>query len=105
MALEPHVFLSFFGSVVCKWHVINVTLITLKMPTKKTRLIGYVPIVLMKLFELYMFQLDININCKHLGDILLLSRVTYVTFVAKMQKAYKNKPCSTTLNVLERFRF
>ena len=86
MALEPHVFLSFLGSVVCKWHVINVSLITLKIPTKKTRLIGYVPIVLMKLFELYMFQLDININCKHLGDVLLHStRVTYVTFFAKMQ--------------------
>ena len=68
MALERHVFLSFLGSVVCEWYVINVTLITLKIPTNKTRLIGYVPIVfiLMKLFELYMFQLDININCKHL---------------------------------------
>ena len=32
-----------------------------------------------------MFQLDIKINCKHLGDVLLLSRVTYITFVAKLQ--------------------
>ena len=84
-------FLSFLGSVVCKWHVINVTIITLKIPTKKTRLIGYVPIVIMKLFELYMFQLDININCKHLGDVLLLSSVTCVTFVAKMHIKLKRR--------------
>ena len=65
-ALETLVFLSFLWSVVCKRPVINVTLITLKIPTKKTRPIGYFPIVLMKLFEIYTFQLDININCKHL---------------------------------------
>ena len=64
----------------CKRPVINVTLITLKIPTKKTRPIGYFPILLMTLFELYTFQLDININRKHLWCELLLSRVTYVTF-------------------------
>ena len=85
MALETHVFLSFLWPVVCKRPVINVTLITLKIPTKKTRPIGYFPIVLMKLFELYTFQLDININCKHLWYVLLLSRVTYVTFFMKLQ--------------------
>ena len=79
-ALESHVFLSCLLTVVCKWHVINVTQITMKIPTKRTRLKGYVPIVEMKLFKGYMFQLDININCKHLWDVLLLSRVTYVTF-------------------------
>ena len=34
-ALETHVFLSFLWSVVCKWLVINDTLITLKIPTKR----------------------------------------------------------------------
>ena len=34
-ALETHVFLSFLWSVVCKWHVIKVILITLKIPTKR----------------------------------------------------------------------
>ena len=81
VALETHVFLSFLWSVVCKRPVINVTLITLKIPTKKTRPTGYIPIVLMKLFELYTFKLDININCKQLWYVLLLSRVTYVTFL------------------------
>ena len=61
-----YVFSKFLWSVVCKRPVINVTLITLKIPTKKTRKIGYFPIVLMKLFERYTFQLDLNINCKHL---------------------------------------
>ena len=65
-ALETHVLLSFLWSVVSKRPVIIVTLITLKIPTKKTRPIGYFKKVLMKLFELYTFQLDININCKHL---------------------------------------
>ena len=62
-ALEIYVFLSFLWSVVCKRPVINVTLITLKIQTKKTRPIGYFPKVLMKLFELSTLQLDININC------------------------------------------
>ena len=78
-------FLSFLWSVVCKRPVINVTLITLKIPTKQTSPIGYFSIVLMKLFELYTFQLDININYKHLWYVLLLSRVTYVTFFMKLQ--------------------
>ena len=78
-ALETHVFLSCLWSVVCKRPVINVILIISKY-LQKTRPIGYFPIVLMKLFELYTFQLDININCKHLRYVLLLSRVTYVTF-------------------------
>ena len=65
-ALETHVFLSFLWSVICKRPVFNVTLVTLKLPTKKTRPIGYFPIVLMKLFELYTCQLDININYKYL---------------------------------------
>ena len=60
-ALETHDFLSFLWPVVCKWPVISVILIKLKIPIKKTRPIGYFPIVLMKLFELYMFQLDIYI--------------------------------------------
>ena len=46
-ALETHIFRSFLWSVVCKRPVINVTLITLKYQQKNT------------------FQLDININYKH----------------------------------------
>ena len=34
----------------------------------------------MKLFELYMFKLVININCMHVRDVYLLVKVTYVTF-------------------------
>ena len=34
-ALETYVFLSSLRSVVCKWHVINATLITLNIPTKR----------------------------------------------------------------------
>ena len=63
--LETHVFLSFLWSVVCNGPVIDVTLITLKYQ-QKTRHVGYFPIVLMKLFELHTFQLDENINSKHL---------------------------------------
>ena len=80
MALETHDFLRFLWSVVCKWPVINVTLLTLKMATQNTRLMGYFPIVLMKLFELYMLELDLNPNLRHLWSVFLLVRVTYVTF-------------------------
>ena len=55
MALETHDLLKFLPSVVCKWPVINVTLLTLKIATQNTRLMGYLLIVLMQLFELYMF--------------------------------------------------
>ena len=55
-------------------------LMTLKKATQNTRLIGYFQIVLMKLFELYMCELDININYRHLWDVFLLVRVTFVTF-------------------------
>ena len=60
MALETHDLLRFRWSVVCKWPVINVTLLTLKIATQNTRLMGYFLIVVMKLFELYMFELDLN---------------------------------------------
>ena len=80
MALEAHVLLRCLRSVVCKWLVINVTLLTLKIATQNTRLMGYFPIVLMKLFELYMFELDLNTNLRHRWSVFLLVRVTYVTF-------------------------
>ena len=32
---NPSVFKSFLWSGICKWHAINVTLITLKIPTKR----------------------------------------------------------------------
>ena len=32
-----------------------------------------------------MFDLVININCRHLSDVLLLISVTYVTFYTKLQ--------------------
>ena len=66
MALETHDLLRFLRSVVCKWPVMNVTLLTLKIATHITRLMGYFPIVLMKLFELYMFGLHLNTNLRHL---------------------------------------
>ena len=81
MALETHDLLRFLQSVVCKWPVINVTLLTLNIATQNTRLMGYFLIVLMKLFELYMFKLDLNTKLRHLWSIFLLVRVTYGTFV------------------------
>ena len=84
MALETHDILRFLRSVVCKWLVINVTLLTLKIATQNTRLMEYFLIVLMKLFELYMFELDLNINLRHLWSVFLLVRVTYVTFLMKL---------------------
>ena len=80
MALETHDLLRFLWPVVCKWPVTNVTLLTLKIATQNTRLMGYFPIVLMKLFELYMFELDLNTNLRHVWSVFLLVRVTYVTF-------------------------
>ena len=41
---------------------------------------GIFPKVSMKLFELYMFELDLNTNLRHLWSVFLLVRVTYVTF-------------------------
>ena len=67
MALETHDLLRFLRSVVCKWPVINVTLLTLKIATHNTRLMGYFPIVIMKLFELYMFELELNANLRICG--------------------------------------
>ena len=84
MALETHDLLRFLRSVVCKWPVINVTLLTLKIAIQNTRLMGYFPIVLMKLFELYMFELDLNTNLRHLWSVFLLVRVTYITFFMKL---------------------
>ena len=84
MALETHDLLRFFQSVVCKCPVINVTILTLKIATQNTRLMGYFLIVLMKLFELYMFELDLNTNLRHMWSVFLLVRVTYVTFCMKL---------------------
>ena len=80
MALETHDLLRFLWSVVCKWPVINVTLLTLKIATQNTRLMGYFPILFKKLFELYMFELDLNTNLRHLWSVFLPVRVTYVPF-------------------------
>ena len=79
-ALESHDLLRFLLSVVCKWPIINVTLLTLNIATQNTRLMGYFLIVLMKLFELYMFELDLNTYLRHMWSLFLLVRVTYVTF-------------------------
>ena len=84
MALETHDLLRFLRSVACKWPVNNVTLLTLKIATQITRLMGYFPIVFMKLFELYMFELDLNTNLRHLWSVFLLVRVTYVTLFMKL---------------------
>ena len=84
MALETYDLLRFLRSVVCKWPVRNVTLLTLKIATQNTRRMGYFPIVLMKLFELYMFELYLKTNSRHLWCVFLLVRVTYVTFFVKL---------------------
>ena len=81
MVLETHDLLRFLRSVVCKWSLINVTLLTLNIATQNTRLMGYFLKVLMKLFELYMFELDLNTNLRHLWSVFLLVRVTYATFL------------------------
>ena len=47
-ALETHDLLNFLWSVVCKWPVINLTLLTLKIATQNRRLMGYFTIILMK---------------------------------------------------------
>ena len=62
--------------------LINVNLLALKIATQHTRLIGCFPIVLMKIFKLNMFNLDISINCRHLWGVYLI-RVTCVTFFYK----------------------
>ena len=46
-----------------------------------------------------MFNIVININCRHLRDVLQLVSVTYGTFYTKLQImtleiAYKNESCS-----------
>ena len=84
MALEIHDLLRFLRSVVCRWPVINVSLLTLKIAKQNTRIMGYFPIVLMKIFDLYMFELDLNTNLRHLWSVFLLARVTYVTFFMKL---------------------
>ena len=84
MALETHDLLRFLRSVVCKWPVINVTILTINIATQNTRLMGYFLIVLMNLFELYMFELDLNTNLRHLWSVFLLVRVIYVTFFMKL---------------------
>ena len=74
MALETHDLLRFLWSFVCEWPVINVTLLNLKIAT----------IVIMKLFELYMFELNLNTNLRYLWSVFLLVRVSYVTFFMKL---------------------
>ena len=84
VALETHDLISFLWTNVCKWPVINATLLTLKIATQNKRLMGYFPIVLMKLFQLYMFELDINTDWRYLWCVFLLARVIYVTFFTKL---------------------
>ena len=91
MAIETYDLLRFLWSVVCKWPVINVTLLTITdhhetpaIATQNTSLMGYFPKVLMKLFELYMFELDLHTNLRHLWSVFLQVRVTYVTFFMKL---------------------
>ena len=84
MALETNGILRFLWSFDCKWPVINVTLLTLKIATQITRQMGYFPIVIMNFFQLYMFELDLNTNLRHLWSVFLLVRVTYVTFFMKL---------------------
>ena len=84
MALETHDLLRFLRSVVCKWPVINATLLTLKIATQNTRLMGYFPIVLMKLFELYIFELDLHTNLSHLWVYFCWSELLMLHFFMKL---------------------
>ena len=51
VALETHDLLRFLRAVICKWPVINVTLLALNIATQNSRLMGYFLIVLMKLLS------------------------------------------------------
>ena len=80
MALETHDLLRDPWPVVCKCPVIDVTLQSLKIATQNARLIGYFLIVLMKLFELYMFELDLNTNLRHLWSVFCWSELLMLHF-------------------------
>ena len=77
MALETHDLQRFDQSVVCKWPVINVT----QIATQNARLMGYFLIVLMKLFRLYMFELDLNTNLRNLWSVFCLSELLMLHFL------------------------
>ena len=81
MVLETHDLLRFLRSVVCKWPVINVTLLTLKIATPNTRRMGYFPILLMQLFELYMLELDLNTNLRLLWSVFSQSELLMLHFL------------------------
>ena len=53
--------------------------------TQNTILIIYFIIVSINLFEIKICNIVINTNCRHLGDVLQLVSVTYVTFYTKLQ--------------------
>ena len=84
VALETHDLLRFLWAVVCKWPVINVTLLPFKIATQNRGLKSYFSIVVIKSIELYMFELDINTNWRHLCSVFLLIRVIYLTFFTKL---------------------
>ena len=84
MALENHNFINFIGSVVCKWPVINVTLLTLKIATQNTRAMGYFPIALLKLFWLFMFELDISTNWRPLWYVFCSLELLMLHFFTKV---------------------
>ena len=80
MTLETHDLQRFLRSVVRKWPVIDNTLLTLKIATQNTRLMGYFLIVLMKLFELYLFKLDLDTNLRICGVYFCLSELLMLHF-------------------------
>ena len=84
MALETHDLPRFLRSVVCKWPVINVTLLPFQIATQNTRLMGCFPIVLKKLFELHMFELDLNTNLRHLWSVFCWSELLMLHFFMKL---------------------
>ena len=62
---ETNVLLCFLCSFFCKWPVINVTLLTLKMAFHKIQDYYDILKVSMQFLELYTFEQVININCRH----------------------------------------
>ena len=58
--------------------------IDFKNSNSKYKTNGIFPNSINEIFELYMFELDLHTNLRHLWSVFLLARVTYVTFFMKL---------------------
>ena len=55
-----------------------------KNSNTKNKTNGVFPNSINEIFELHMFDLDLNTSMRHLWSVFLLVRVTYVTFFMKL---------------------